>query len=57
VVNKVSYTLLNAKVMYNFTKNIRVYMSGENLLNTDYEVNRYYTMPGFICFAGINFTF
>ncbi len=57
VVNQVSYTLLNAKVMYNLTKNIRVYMSGENLLNTDYEVNRYYTMPGFTCFAGINFTF
>ena len=54
-VNMESYTLLNAKAMYNLTRNIKLYVSGENLLGTSYEVNRYYTMPEATVFAGINF--
>ena len=56
-VNQVSYTLLNAKVMFNLTKNLKLYLSGENLLDSDYEVNQYYTMPGITVFSGINFIF
>ena len=57
VVNKESYTLLNAKAMYQLTKNLKVYVSGENLLDTNYEVKRYYTMPGTTVFAGLNIVF
>jgi outer membrane cobalamin receptor len=56
-VNLESYTLLNAKAMYNLTKNINFYVSGENLLGQTYEVNRYYTMPEATVFAGVNLMF
>lgn len=56
-VNKESYSLLNAKIMYNIIRNIKLYASAENLLNQDYQVNRYYTMPGTTVFGGINFLF
>ncbi len=55
--NSESYTLLNAKAMYLLTGNLKVYLSGENLLDTAYEVNRYYTMPGPTFFAGVSFMF
>lgn len=57
LVNLESYTLLNAKAMYNLTKNIKLYVSGENLLGQTYQVNRYYTMPEATVFAGINLMF
>jgi len=57
VVNLESYTLLNAKAMYNLSKNIKIYVSGENLLGQSYQANRYYTMPGTTVFAGINLNF
>ncbi|HKI89516.1 MAG TPA: TonB-dependent receptor, partial [Draconibacterium sp.] len=46
VVNKVSYTLVQAKAMYRLTPNLKLHVSAENLLNQTYAVNRYYTMPG-----------
>lgn len=57
VVNLESYTLLNAKIAYNLLKNLSLYVSAENLLNQDYQVNRYYTMPGTTVFGGVNFNF
>ncbi len=57
VSNFESYTLLNAKAMYNVSRNLKFYLSAENLLGTDYEVNRYYPMPGATVFAGLNFIF
>ncbi|MCG6189606.1 TonB-dependent receptor [Maribellus maritimus] len=57
VVNKESYTLLKAKAIYNFTKGLKLYVSGENLLDQTYQVNRYYTMPGTTFFGGINYSF
>ncbi|MEN8118679.1 MAG: TonB-dependent receptor, partial [Bacteroidota bacterium] len=56
-VNKENYTLLNAKAIYNLTRNLKLFVSGENLLGTEYEVNRYYTMPGVTVFSGLNFIF
>ncbi len=56
-VNKVSYTLANAKAMYKLSKNLKLIVNAENLLNTRYEVNRYYTMPGTTVFGGVNLTF
>lgn len=55
-VNLESYTLLNIKAMYNLTRNVKLYISGENITDTKYQVNRYYTMPGVTVFGGINFT-
>ncbi len=57
VVNMESYTLLNAKASYNLTRNFKLFISGENLFGANYQVNRYYTMPEEIVFAGINFIF
>jgi len=57
IVNKVSYALFNAKAQYELSKNLKLIVNGENLLNTRYEVNRYYTMPGTTVFGGINLTF
>jgi iron complex outermembrane receptor protein len=56
-VNLESYTLLNAKASYNLTKNIKLYVSAENLLGQTYQVNRYYTMPGATVFGGVNLNF
>ncbi len=50
----VDYTLLEARVQFSINKNLNWYLSGENLLNTTYAVNRYYTMPGATFFTGIN---
>ena len=55
--NKVSYTLLNAKAAYNLMNNLKLYVNAENLLDEDYQVNRYYTMPGTTVFAGMRFSF
>jgi len=57
VVNKEDYTLLKAKAIFNITSNLKWYVSGENLLNDNYQVNRYYTMPGTTVFTGIGFNF
>ncbi len=57
IVNKENYTLVKAKVMYNLIKGVKLYVSGENLLDQTYQVNRYYTMPGTTVFAGINYNF
>jgi len=54
VVNKESYSLVNAKAMYMLSKKFSLFVSGENLLGTSYEVNRYYTMPKTTVFAGLN---
>lgn len=57
ITNVESYTLLNAKASYNLTSSMKLYISGKNLLSTDYAVNRYYTMPGITVFGGLNFMF
>ncbi len=57
VVNTVDYTLLQAKVMCNLTQSLKVYVSGENLLNQNYQVNRYYTMPGVTFLGGLSYVF
>ena len=56
-VNKVDYTLLQAKIIYNLSRYFKLYVSSKNLLNQTYAVNRYYTMPGTTVFAGLNVNF
>lgn len=50
-----SYTLLNAKLMCHVSLNLEIFASAENLLNQQYEINRYYPMPGTTLFGGINY--
>lgn len=57
IVNLENYTLVNTKVSYNITRNFKLFISGENLLNKTYQVNRYYTMPKSTVFTGLNFIF
>ena len=57
VVNLESYTLLNAKISYQLLNGLKLFASGENLLSQDYQVNRYYTMPGATVFGGVSFSF
>ncbi len=52
-----NYSLLTAKAVYVINKNLKWYVSGENLLNETYAVNRYYTMPGTTIFSGLNISF
>ncbi len=55
-VNLVNYTTLNAKATWKALRFAEIFVSGENLLDQQYQINRYYTMPGATIFAGINFT-
>ena len=50
-----SYTLIDAKLVYHITPNFEVFASAENLLDQQYEINRYYPMPGTTLFGGLNF--
>ena len=52
-----SYTLLNAKISHRVCRYAELFVSAENLLNQEYEQNRYYTMPGTTIFAGLNLSF
>jgi outer membrane cobalamin receptor len=52
-----NYTLINVKASYQPCKYFEMFISGENLLNTKYETLRYYTMPRFTAFGGINVNF
>ncbi len=51
------YTLLNAKVNYRLSKNIMLFVSGENLFDVEYEVQYGYPMPGITLFSGIEVNF
>jgi iron complex outermembrane receptor protein len=50
-------TILNAKISYRIWKSIKLFTSAENLLDLNYEINRYYTMPGITFFGGLNLKF
>jgi len=50
-----NYTLIDAKLVYHVTPNFEVFASAENLLNQQYEINRYYPMPGTTVFGGVNY--
>jgi len=48
-----TYTLMNSKVSYQAWKFAGFFISAENILNQEYENNRYYPMPGITVFGGI----
>jgi iron complex outermembrane receptor protein len=51
---KSSYGLLDAKVSYRPLRMFEVFVKGENLTDTDYEILTAYPMPGITVMVGIN---
>ncbi|MBA7571678.1 Vitamin B12 transporter BtuB [subsurface metagenome] len=54
---KESYNLLNMRANYKINKHLDVFVKCKNLLNTNYQINYGYPMPGIIAFGGINLHF
>lgn len=52
-----SYFLLNAGVKYRPLKWAELYISGKNLLDSEYQINYGYPMPGLNIMTGIRFRF
>jgi iron complex outermembrane receptor protein len=48
-----NYTLLNVKVIWNALKWLNVFLEGNNLFNTSYEIDRGYPLPGINVLGGI----
>jgi outer membrane receptor protein involved in Fe transport len=51
-----SYTLFNARMAYKIKDFASIFVKGQNLTNTRYQINYGYPMPGIIGFGGINIT-
>jgi iron complex outermembrane receptor protein len=54
---KQSYFLLNARLSYQLFTFMNIWLSGENLLNQEYEINYDYPMPGITVIGGIDLKF
>ena len=54
---KEDFLLWNARVSYQLTDMIQLWVNGDNLLNTKYQINDGYPMPGIAFMAGINLSF
>ncbi|HUX94837.1 MAG TPA: TonB-dependent receptor [Bacteroidales bacterium] len=52
-ISEETYILVNAKVTYRALKYADLFLSIENILNTEYETLKYYPMPGITFFGGI----
>ncbi len=48
-----SYTLLNSHAVYHLQRNVRLFLSAENILDQEYQVQYGYPMPGITLFTGI----
>ena len=53
---KENYLLWNARVSYQVSDMIGVWVNGDNLLNTKYQINDGYPMPGIAFMAGVTLT-
>ena len=51
------FLLWNARVSYQLTDMIQLWVNGDNLLNTKYQINDGYPMPGISFMAGVNLSF
>lgn len=54
-IQKVNYLVLNARLSYDISKYLNVFVAGNNLLNSEYEINYGYPMPGINVSGGLNF--
>jgi outer membrane cobalamin receptor len=48
-----NYTLLNSNIGYRFNRNFELFLSGENLLDQEYQMQYGYPMPGITFFGGV----
>ena len=53
---KEDFLLWNARVSYQLTDMVQLWVNGDNLLNTKYQINAGYPMPGIAFMAGFNVT-
>ncbi|MBR6857003.1 MAG: TonB-dependent receptor, partial [Bacteroidaceae bacterium] len=53
---KENFMLWNARVAYQISDMIRVWVNGDNLLNTKYQINDGYPMPGIAFMGGFTLT-
>ena len=51
------FLLWNARVSYQLTDMVQLWVNGDNLLNTKYQINDGYPMPGIAFMTGINLSF
>jgi iron complex outermembrane receptor protein len=51
------YNILAARLGYTINRYIDIFVSGDNLLNQEYQINYGYPMPGATFFGGINLKF
>lgn len=54
---KEDFLLWNARVSYQLTDMVQLWVNGDNLLNTKYQINDGYPMPGIAFMAGFNLSF
>ena len=54
---KEDFLLWNARASYQLTDMIQLWVNGDNLLNTKYQINAGYPMPGIAFMGGINLSF
>lgn len=54
---KEDFLLWNARVSYQLSDMVQLWVNGDNLLNTKYQINAGYPMPGIAFMAGVNLSF
>ena len=54
---KENFLLWNARVSYQLTDMVQLWVNGDNLLNTKYQINDGYPMPGIAFMGGVNLRF
>jgi iron complex outermembrane receptor protein len=54
---KEDFLLWNARLSYQLTDMVQLWVNGDNLLNTKYQINAGYPMPGIAFMGGINLSF
>ena len=54
---KENFLLWNARVSYQLTDMVQLWVNGDNLLNTKYQINDGYPMPGIAFMGGVNLSF
>ena len=54
---KEDFLLWNARVSYQLSDMLQLWINGDNLLNTKYQINDGYPMPGIAFMAGVNLSF
>jgi iron complex outermembrane receptor protein len=52
-----SYTLLDARLSARVLKNLTVFLDGENLLDSQYQIDFNYPMPGITMMGGLHFRY